>query len=121
MLSAVVNRSHPETMYGEVFLHNHFSEIKELELPATKFKSERIGDVAYNIFGSIVVGYSRPVFVSRKELEQECRFIIDAGWEIQGKICFPVCRDRGLTILPRLRDGTIWRLRYSKAPFQPKS
>lgn len=62
---------HPELQKGEVFLCNETAK----DFRDIGWKTKRIGEVPYNIYGNIVeedcdMPHSYPVFIQRSEVEQ---------------------------------------------------
>ena len=80
-----LNLPHPEQSDDEVYLCNHFwrrewESGKQAPLPG--WKTVRLGDVAYDIYGAPLspINRGQPVFVKRSELEEAGFAIEDRGW-----------------------------------------
>jgi hypothetical protein len=79
----IIDRPHPEKRPGEIYVFNKF-----VDSPHPGFKTVRLGNIAYDIYGSIIddIPAPRPVFVRYDELIELSYKVYAPYWEKKGEV-----------------------------------
>ena len=70
---------HPEQRVNETFIGNRFIRDGKIQLHLISLKTIRIGEVAYDIHGELITGYTElfPVFINVSESRAYDRILLE--------------------------------------------